>query len=101
MSDTDNVEYQNQPSGVPTGTVISTDKVDGKHFQRVKIDVGAEGESSLALDIFEQEGELFYIHAVDMEARSLLVSILKEMRKLNIQLSLMTDVEIDNSEVEV
>ena len=47
----DNVTYTNRPSGVPAETTISTDEVDGKHMQRVKLDVGGDGVSVPVTDL--------------------------------------------------
>lgn len=34
---TDNATYNNRPSGIPSGTTIATDDVDGAHVQRVSL----------------------------------------------------------------
>lgn len=43
----DNITFQTTVATPPSATVVATDDVGGVHFQRVKIDVGAENSSAL------------------------------------------------------
>ena len=48
----------------------------------------------------ETEGTTEKLSVVDATSEQLLGSILKELKKMNLQLAIMTDVHIQNSEVE-
>ena len=45
------------------------------------------------------EGTIYKLNSTDISVEQLLTDILKELKKMNIQLSLMTDVEVKNTEV--
>jgi len=50
--------------------------------------------------ITKQEGTITKLPVLDNNSESLLTDILKELKKMNIQLSLMTDEIIENAEIE-
>jgi len=56
------------------------------------------GGKSLAT-VTKTEGSLIELQTSDSNNRQLLTDILKELKKMNIQLSLMTDNELTNSEL--
>jgi len=67
---TDDVTYKTRPTGIPAETKIATDDVGGAHYQRVKLDLGADGASSPVYDYLQtidfphfeiHEGDHYYI----------------------------------------
>lgn len=58
----------------------------------VNVDASLEGEVI--------EGTITKLHVTDITATSLLTDILKELQKITLHLSMLTDININNTEVE-
>lgn len=74
------------------GVDVATDVVDEVHFPIYKAAVGDDGEAKLVSSVNPLPVSSF-------RTEILLKNILIQMEKLNFQLSLLTEIEIGNSEV--
>jgi hypothetical protein len=87
----DNVTFQSSSyATAPNETVVATDKVDGVDYQRMKLVVGTDGEA-----LFDVSNMNPLPVSLDIADR-----ILKELKAINIQLSLITDTMVGQQEVE-
>ena len=67
------------------------------------LDVTSDGQIKVKVDpdISDTEGGQKYVFTNDQETRNLLNGILKQMKLMNFQLSLMTDCSLKPSDVEI
>ncbi len=92
----DNVLFQDDnPATAPRDTLVAADEIEGVIYQRMKVVVGDDGindgdvSSKNPLPI-----------AIEGDAVQLLSGVLKELKKMNLNMAIITDNYIDNSEVE-
>lgn len=69
-------------------------ELTGKPSNRIKL-IDNDGDS-----MSSKEGSVAILHVQDNNSEDILLDILKELRKLNLHMSLMTDVIIKDTEVE-
>ena len=85
--------------GVPTQELLDNVKQDTVQWNskshRVNLVDSTDGES-----IESKEGNVSKLNIQDNNGETLLVGILKELKKINLQLALMNDIRIEDSEVE-
>jgi len=78
---------------------VATDDVDSVHYPVYKLAIGEDGKAALVGDGTAHGGPV-YIPAHDEITATLLNGILKEMKIMNIHLSMMTDNEITKAELD-
>jgi len=78
---------------------VATDDIDDVHYPIYKLAIGADGTAKLVGDGTASGGPV-YVPAHDEIMTTLLNGILKEMRIMNIHLSMMTDNEISKAEID-
>jgi len=78
---------------------VATDDVDSVHYPVYKLAIGEDGKAALVGDGTAHGGPV-YIPVENDATATLLTGILKEMKIMNIHLSMMTDNEITKAEID-
>jgi len=109
----DNIDVQ--PGERPGKVAVATDEVGGVHYPIYKLAVGSDGAVTLidadngvpvtvggtvSLDVNQSEGQTKEARVMDETVTGLLTNVLKELRIMNIHLSMMTDNEITRAELD-
>lgn len=85
----DNIKVRPSEGGVN----VATDVVDGVHYPVYKMVIGADGKAALI------SSEVPF-PVISSNTAELLQQILMQLKKINSQLGMLTDVDIANNEVE-
>ncbi len=82
---------------LPAGDIFNREHEDTIRAKRVTL---VDGEGDVVTQTIVSEGNLSKAFVVDEGGNQLLFNILKELKKMNLHLSLITDEVVENTEVE-